>query len=317
MIAIIGAFGFLAFSANASAYRYIDEFQHSLMTHYRSNGFLMELRRVHAEAVRSLHGDAGTTLPAAWQESAATLMPLLDRVAENPTGYREIEYRLRAIRNGIGVYVDLVPRSIAGYAAGESDYYRHFAMADRIVWYLERYLSELQNLRLTEGWRYYQEQSSQAGEMRTILVIALGVVLLMSLNFSFGFAFSFTKPIRTLAAMSTRLAAGDLAVPALEFKGHKDDEMGDLVRAFNSMSASIRASVRELEGKIQLERGLREAQLLKLQAQIRPHFFFNALNTLARQAQLEEAPKTAGLIRTMASLIRYNISSLKSVVNLG
>lgn len=48
-------------------------------------------------------------------------------------------------------------------------------------------------------------------------------------------------------------------------------------------------------------------QLRTIQAQINPHFLFNTLNTIARMALIESAPKTEELIYTLSDLLRYSL----------
>jgi sensor histidine kinase YesM len=56
-------------------------------------------------------------------------------------------------------------------------------------------------------------------------------------------------------------------------------------------------------------RALREAQFMSLQDQMRPHFLFNALNTISRSALLEEAPSTERLALGLGRLMRYSIGA--------
>jgi sensor histidine kinase YesM len=116
------------------------------------------------------------------------------------------------------------------------------------------------------------------------------------------------------------MASGRLDVePVLAKTG---DEIEVLAEAFNAMSANIRRLVEGLEEKADLERrlheeelslvsmgrALREAQLSNLQDQVRPHFLFNALNAISRQARLEAAPASEGMARSLARLMRYAIA---------
>ncbi|MHC6180260.1 sensor histidine kinase [Clostridium sp. JNZ X4-2] len=65
--------------------------------------------------------------------------------------------------------------------------------------------------------------------------------------------------------------------------------------------------LRESEEKARLENQAKKMQLKTIQAQINPHFLFNTLNTIARMALIEDAPKTEELIYTLSDLLRYSL----------
>jgi two-component system sensor histidine kinase YesM len=104
-----------------------------------------------------------------------------------------------------------------------------------------------------------------------------------------------------------------------------------LAHGFNAMAANIRTMVEDLREKAELERrlheetlsrvsmgkALREAQFMYLQGQIRPHFLFNALNTIARSALLEEAEGTERLAQGLGRLLRYSLAEGGASVPLG
>jgi sensor histidine kinase YesM len=87
------------------------------------------------------------------------------------------------------------------------------------------------------------------------------------------------------------------------------------------MAKSIKEMVEGLKEKAELEallheeelalvsmgKALREAQFMNLQEQMKPHFLFNALNTIARSALLEKAPRTEALSMGLATLLRATL----------
>jgi sensor histidine kinase YesM len=61
---------------------------------------------------------------------------------------------------------------------------------------------------------------------------------------------------------------------------------------------------------------IKDTELKALQMQINPHFLFNNLNTLSRMAMFEQADKTVGLLGALSKILRYNLSSIDSLVSL-
>jgi sensor histidine kinase YesM len=205
-------------------------------------------------------------------------------------------------------------------AEGANDSYESYLKADRIAAYVDGYLGRLLSLSLAEGAAGYKEQAARSAEYRRLSLTGLVGAGALAFLFAALFAVSVSAPIKRLAGAAERIAAGELDVEAVEAK--TGDEVEVLARGFNAMSASIRAMVAGLEEKAALERllheeslshalmgkALREAQFMNLQDQTRPHFLFNALNTIARSALLEEARETEKLALSLGKLMRYSLA---------
>ena len=89
------------------------------------------------------------------------------------------------------------------------------------------------------------------------------------------------------------------------------------------MSQNIKRMVMDLKEKADLERrlreedqALREAQFINLQDQIRPHFLFNAINTIARTAMFEGAYETEQLTLALGTLFRYALEAPHALVSI-
>ncbi|SHJ45772.1 sensor histidine kinase [Propionispora hippei] len=66
---------------------------------------------------------------------------------------------------------------------------------------------------------------------------------------------------------------------------------------------------RETRERLQLQKIAKEQELRRIQAQMNPHFLFNALNSIARLAILETAPQTEALIYDLSNYLRYSIKN--------
>ncbi|WP_188400135.1 PocR ligand-binding domain-containing protein [Sporomusa sp. GT1] len=69
----------------------------------------------------------------------------------------------------------------------------------------------------------------------------------------------------------------------------------------------------ELKAKSELQNLLRAAELKALQAQINPHFLFNALNTIARLSLLEGAERTQEVVHSLSALLRTNLRDMEEM----
>jgi two-component system, LytTR family, sensor kinase len=72
----------------------------------------------------------------------------------------------------------------------------------------------------------------------------------------------------------------------------------------------------EKQRAAELESALSMARFETLQAQINPHFLFNALNTVARLSILENAPKSEHMAYALSRLLRYSLSKIDQFVPL-
>lgn len=238
-------------------------------------------------------------------------------------------FEARAARRGLEAWSPLAAKAIARREADAPDANEAYEKADRIASFVDSYLGKLLSLSLGSGASRYRDIAARSAESRRFALIGLLGSAALALAFAALFASSIAAPIRRLAEAAERMARGDLDVEPVAADSR--DEVAVLTRGFNSMSASIRDLVEGLKEKAELERlvherdiervsmgrALREAQFMNLQDQIRPHFLFNALNTIARSALFEGAPDTERLATSLGKLMRYSLSEGGAFVSLG
>jgi len=237
-------------------------------------------------------------------------------------------FNLQATHRGLEAYFRVLNQAIKRRAQQDKDWYQDMAYVARIAQYLDSYLSALLSDALKTGEARYQ---AIVDRINTVRSLTLGALALFSLFFgvaALAFSTSVAAPIKRLARAAERIAAGDLDVE--EVRAKTGDEVEVLARSFNTMSRSIKTMVADLQGKAELERrlreeerelmekehALREAQFISLQDQIRPHFLFNALNTIARTALIEGATETEKLAVALGRLFRYALGAPESMVPL-
>lgn len=89
------------------------------------------------------------------------------------------------------------------------------------------------------------------------------------------------------------------------------DEIGTLVTAYNNMISRIGSL---LNGLNIAELKKKESDFYALQAQVKPHFIFNALETIRMMAETNDDRTVADAIYSLGRFMRYNLSRNKSEV---
>lgn len=323
ILAVLAITGYLSVSSARAG----EVFRHNLDSYfriYRVQRALNESR----QAAESYFRDGDEEQLQRYYRLAARLWVLYDALAiEAETGL-ESYFEVNAIGAGLRAYAARASNAINQRQADEEGYYRTFEDALRPAYYVDRYLDNLLQIRLTQGDAEYSAQLARSQRMRATALGGVGLVALLLTAFAALFARTITQPILRLTRAAHRMADGELdpgPVPVAS-----GDEIGVLGESFNRMRSNIAELVQDLREKrslerrlhaeerknLQMERALREAELIGLQSQINPHFFFNTLNTLARVSLLERAEHTTELIHSVSQVFRYMLQNPEALVSL-
>ncbi|AZN42018.1 sensor histidine kinase [Paenibacillus albus] len=189
---------------------------------------------------------------------------------------------------------------------------------------ITKYISET-TLTLISGEQktydaFYRKIIKRSNDLFRMGFWTLALVSLLLLLFSFRFVNSVTQPILKLTQASRELSRGNFHKP-IEISNN--DDMAFLARTLDNMRLNIGNLFDEIQSKAQLEYDLhkhklmlKESELKSLQSQINPHFLFNTLNMLSKEAFLAGADKTSELISSVAGMLRYNLRRMDSRVSL-
>lgn len=98
------------------------------------------------------------------------------------------------------------------------------------------------------------------------------------------------------------------------------DEIGQLIKAFNSMVSKINQLIKDVyEANIQkknIEIEKRQAEINALQSQINPHFLFNCLTTIKMRSLIKGEKETAQIIDNLAKLFRTTLSWERDMITI-
>ena len=222
-----------------------------------------------------------------------------------------------AIRNSIQTYSEEIDSIINSNAKKETKYLK-FLKAKDDSFYIEGYIKQLLNTKLSEGEWYHRQLTNRVRQIRVINFTSVLFLMLVSLLFIFAISNSITNPIKKLTQFARNVSRGNFVNKELEMRS--SEEINILASTLNQMSKnifnmiSIQNQLHEEEIKsIKISNELNEARFLALQSQIAPHFLFNTLNAIARFSMFEGANKTTRLIESLSSIFRYNLKATEKV----
>lgn len=249
-------------------------------------------------------------------------------VKETSNTNQNASFQIFAIRYAFMAYLESVDNTLKSMGKSEDIFIDNLLKSRRIYGYIENYLKELVRVRLEEGSQLHSVQIEKVILIRTISFLGIIFISILFLIFGTVFSESVTKPIRELASRSLKIAEGDIEIS--NYNNPYQDELGILTSSFNKMNTNIHEMIKSLEGKVEIEKKLREdelkisemnqslkeAQFLSLQSQINPHFLFNTLNTISRTSMFEKAPETVKLIESLSNIFRYTLNKQSHIVSL-
>lgn len=133
--------------------------------------------------------------------------------------------------------------------------------------------------------------------------ISLGILPLMILTSDV-----ISKPLEQVCVAMGKFRRGDFEQ---QVEITTNDEIGEVAACFNQMVTDIRELINKNYVMVLRER---ESELAILQAQINPHFLYNALDSIYWQAEGEGDEKTAESIYELAQLFRLVLGQGKRMV---
>lgn len=140
------------------------------------------------------------------------------------------------------------------------------------------------------------------------LIIAI-VALIIAEMLVVVFTKSIVKPMYKLKQLMKRAQEGDLTV---SFNAKYNDEVGELGNSFNNMVKEINNLINLVQKE---EKSKRIAEMNVLQAQIKPHFMYNTLDTIRWMAEEHNEDDIVEIIEAFTNLLRISLSKGKEMIS--
>lgn len=184
---------------------------------------------------------------------------------------------------------------------------------------LSVYALRLVEATLEQGNEIYEQRELFFKVIPWVLTTLVSVSTIVVLLYYHRFARNLVEPLVAMAEDSRKIADHEYQTPVLDTD--REDEIGELIHAFNKMKLATGDYIHAIERlheeevkNIEKEQRLEDARLEVLKSQVNPHFLFNTLNMISCMAKIEEAKLTDKMIISLSNLFRYNLRTVEQEV---
>ncbi|MBB3110730.1 two-component system sensor histidine kinase YesM [Paenibacillus phyllosphaerae] len=190
----------------------------------------------------------------------------------------------------------------SGHIDYKGDGFAGIIFHDRVkTSYMDWYL-----VKLSPYTHLYERAGGIARINAFIGIGALAIAVLATLYVSLRI----TKPLLRLIGYVNKIETGQLNT-AIDI--HSNDEIGVLARRFRSMMQTINNLILK---EYRLEIASKTNQLKALQAQVNPHFLYNAMQSIGTVALQHKDMQVYSLLTSLGKMMRYQMSTERAVVEL-
>ncbi|ETT29665.1 integral membrane sensor signal transduction histidine kinase [Paenibacillus sp. FSL R5-192] len=166
-----------------------------------------------------------------------------------------------------------------------------------------------------DQWKFISMSPYQATDTRNKSMVMLALILL-AVNGTVFFVSSFIisrsviKPIHKLLRSMQKAPSGNFRKVTVELNSY---EFAQLYGGYNQMIEQIDQMLKRI---IQEQQTIRRAELNTLQAQIKPHFLYNTLDSITSLAMSGMNDKVCELLEALGSYYRLSVSKGRELITL-
>lgn len=146
--------------------------------------------------------------------------------------------------------------------------------------------------------------------MSQISICMAGICFLVAMIWSVCFLLKIINPLTELSLLMRAASEGNLDV---RFRGKCKDDIQILGESFNKMVEKLKKLMEMMETE---QKQKREAELMVMQEQIKPHFLYNTLDMISWMARKHGANDIVHLVETMSDFFRIGLSNGHEMISL-
>ncbi|MBB6632863.1 cache domain-containing sensor histidine kinase [Cohnella thailandensis] len=160
----------------------------------------------------------------------------------------------------------------------------------------------------------FEQLLQEQRNIKKIIVLSTGLCVVGAFMLAAALAHRMTLPLKRLSKeVKRRIANGDFAFWPLQAPA-RQDEIAGLGQGFYRLVADLNETKNRMH---QAEMMKREAEFDAMRSKIKPHFLYNALESVRMLAVVNKDPGTAEMIKALGHLFRYIITDQKGHTTLG
>ncbi len=155
----------------------------------------------------------------------------------------------------------------------------------------------------------FQELIQKQRNIKNIIMLSTGLCVVGAFLLAALLAHRMTLPLKRLSKeVKQRITNGDFTFWPLQAPA-RQDEIAGLGQGFYRLVADLNETKNRMH---QAELMKREAEFDAMRSKIKPHFLYNALESVRMLAVVNKDPGTAEMIKALGHLFRYIITDQKS-----
>ncbi|MEW4427929.1 histidine kinase [Paenibacillus pabuli] len=171
------------------------------------------------------------------------------------------------------------------------------------------------------GWVYYnmapyEQIFERIILLKNALIVVYVIAIVVVLTLGMAFARSLTRPIQQLITQMRDIQHGSLenmdTTITMPVSKHVD-ELGMLQRTYRLMITRINTLIKENYAN---QLVIKETEFKALQAQINPHFLYNALDSIHWLAKKSRQEQISRMVLSLGYLLRTSISFKQNVITI-
>ncbi len=160
------------------------------------------------------------------------------------------------------------------------------------------------------GVAYMSDLMKNERQIKSAYWEITGVLILLAIVLAVVFSRKITQPIKRLQKTMEEAQSGTL-VP-IEMRA-SDSEIVSLNHSFNRMTEQINQL---MEKNVEEQRQKRKSEMKALQAQIKPHFLYNTLDSIIWMIEVGENEKSVEMTAALARFFRQSIGNADEIVTI-